>query len=167
LAGEFYDLAVPQFLQTLRAQAAIFGKAEAHCAERGLSEADWLAARLYPDMQPLAFQVRQLLNHSSGAIARLRGMTYPRAVDPADFAACRTMIQGGLDTLLAIAPQELDGAAMREVIFETPQGPLTFSGGGFLMSFAFPNFYFHASIAYALLRNRGLPIGKGDFLGGG
>ena len=122
MAGEFYDLAVPQFLQTLRAQAAIFGKAEAHCAERGLSEADWLAARLYPDMQPLAFQVRQLLNHSSGAIARLRGMTYPRAVDPADFAACRTMIQGGIDAMLAIAPQELDGVATRGWCLRRPKG---------------------------------------------
>jgi hypothetical protein len=167
LAGEFYDLAVPQFLQVLQAQSAMFGKAEAYCTERGLNETDWLAARLYPDMQPLAFQVRQVLNHSAGAIARLRGTAYPREIDPVSFAACRSMVRGGLDSMLAIDPKELDGAATREVVFETPQGPLTFSGGAFLMSFAFPNLYFHASIAYALLRGRGLPIGKRDFLGGG
>jgi len=166
MTNEFYDLAVPQFVQILRAQSRLLAKAETHCAENGLQEADWLAARLYPDMQPLAFQVRQLLNHSLGALARLRGLDYPRRENPESFPICRTLIDEATTEIRAIRPAELDGAADREVIFETPSGPLLFTGGAYLMSFAFPNFYFHASIAYALLRSLGLPIGKNDFLGG-
>jgi hypothetical protein len=167
VSGEFYDLAAPQFLQILSAQARIFEKAGARCRELGEREEDWLSSRLYPDMQPLSFQVWQVLNHSAGAIARLCGHAYPRADNPASFAACRTMIANGVRHIRDLPSDQLDGAEHREVVFETPSGPLRFSGGAYLMSFAFPNFYFHASIGYALLRQRGLAIGKGDFLGGG
>jgi hypothetical protein len=167
LAGEFYNLAAPQFLQILTAQSRIFAKAETLCRKKDEAESDWLGLRLYPDMQPLAFQVRQLLNHSAGAIARLRGQSYPKTTNPASFAACRTMIAGGMADIGSVDPSALDGADPRDVVFETPNGPLHFDGATYLMSFAFPNFYFHASIAYAILRQKGVPIGKSDFLGGG
>ena len=167
MSGELHNLAVPQFVQILSAQSRIFETAEQHCRQRGEPEQLWLDARLYPDMQPLKFQVRQQLNHSAGAVARLLGRDYPRATDPESFAACRAMIQEGLSELGALSPAALDGAEDREVVFPTPRGPLRFAGGAYLMSFAFPNFYFHAAIAYGLLRQKGLPIGKGDFLGGG
>ncbi|HEY1708867.1 MAG TPA: DUF1993 domain-containing protein [Rhizomicrobium sp.] len=167
MAGEFYNLAAPQFLQILSAQSRIFAKAETLCGDRREAEPDWLGLQLYPDMQPLSFQVRQLLNHSAGAITRLRGERYPKTANPNSFAECRATIAAGIAEISAVKPAELDGAEDREVVFETPSGPLRFAGSTYLMSFAFPNFYFHASIAYAILRQKGLPIGKGDFLSGG
>jgi uncharacterized protein len=108
-------------------------------------------------------------NKGAGRSAATRidpAIGYPRGVDPGSLRACRVSIEEATVELTAIIPSELDGAAERAVVFETPSGPLAFSGGAYLMSFAFPNFYFHASIAYALLRSRGLPIGKNDFLRG-
>ena len=166
MAGEFYRLAVPQFVQILGAQSRLFAKAEAHCAERGLKEKDWLSTRLHPGMPPLAFQVRQVLSYSAGTLARLLGLPYPPGVDPDSFRICQSQLDAAAAGMLAIAPSELDGAAAREVVFETPRGPLSFSSGStYLMNFAFPNFYFHATVGYALLHRLGLPVGKNDFLG--
>jgi hypothetical protein len=101
-----------------------------------------------------------------GAVRKLKGEEDVPSISTYDsYAAARRSVAEGIAFLAAVTPADLEGAAAREVLFKFPGGALRFTGEGYLTSFALPNFYFHATMAYGVLRNQGVPLGKRDFLG--
>jgi hypothetical protein len=164
-----YDATVPSFLQHLRALDGIVAKAEAFCAAGHASEADLLDLRLAPDMAPLTTQLKWARTHSLKAIEGVKAGTFSPDMSeaPATLAAHRANLAeaiAGLETLSAAEVEALGGG---DVVFTIPQMNLSmpFTAPNFLFSFALPNFFFHVTTAYDLLRGAGLEIGKRDFLG--
>ena len=158
---------IPSYLQILANVARLVDKAEQWCQERALPPAELIQARLAPDMYPYAYQVKSAAFHSLGAIEGVRaGVFRPETAPPPDsFAGLRERIEQAMRGLDAVTPAELDGYLGRDVRFESGERRLEFTAENFLLSFSQPNFYFHATTAYDILRMKGLPIGKRDFTG--
>lgn len=160
-----YDISVPVFRQTLRALIGLLKKAQAHCDAEGVDPRILIDARLAPDMQPFAFQLAAVLNNSIGALARLRGAPVERAESLETLAAMIEALADALADLEAVAPSDLEGAESREIVLPNPKGARHFNGRAYLLTLALPNFFFHATTVYDILRAQGLNIGKRDFLG--
>lgn len=162
-----FKATVSAWLQSLRAIAAIVDKAEAFAVERVSSDADLLGARLAPDMLPLAFQLRSVVTHSLGAVEGVRtGSVSPdRSPLPETLDAVRGPIADTIAKLAALDPREVEGWIGRDVRFVAGARVVPFVAEDFLLSFAMPNFYFHATTSYDILRARGMALGKRDFLG--
>jgi len=161
-----YQASVPAFVQTLSALSAILDKAEAFAAERKIDPAVLLGWRLAPDMFALARQVQIATDHAKGCCARLAGVQVPKyADDEASFADLRARIGRTLDFVQGFEPGEIDGSEERDITLAVGGREMRFTGQHYLVGFALPNFYFHATAAYAILRHCGLPIGKRDFMG--
>ena len=167
MALTLYAATVPSYRQILASVAGLLTKAQAFCAEGGLAPADIIQARLASDMLPFSFQVRATVGHSIGAIEALRRGTYSpdRSPLPETFAELEPLVARAEAALEALDPGELETLAEREVLFVSGERRLPFTGENFLLSFAQPNFYFHAATAYDILRWKGVPIGKRDFTG--
>lgn len=158
---------VGAFLQVLQPLAGLVEKARAHCAEHGLPDSALTGARLADDMWPFNWQVRASVLHSARAIAALEsGQTSPVFSEPpTDFDGLAAMLAEAIAALKAVDPAALEAAAANDVTFQVRDYRMEFTGEDYLFSFALPNFNFHAAMAYAILRNQGLAIGKRDFLG--
>lgn len=158
---------VPGFLQRLGAMAALVDKAEAHSDETGIAPAELLASRLAPDMYDLAYQVKSVAVHSWGAIEGVRrGGFSPDTSEPGGFAELRTRIGEARSGLECVDAAELDTLMDAEIVFSAGERfRRPFTVANFLLGFSVPNCHFHATAAYALLRARGLAIGKVDYLG--
>lgn len=167
MAISLYDATVPQFIQILQSVAKLVAKAEAYCAETGTDPAEIIGARIHEDMLPFAYQVRSSAYHSAGAIAGLRAGVFTPNYNPPpqDFAGLHAAVQDALSELEQVTAEELDALADRDMRFEAGELRISFTGYKFLLSFSQPNFYFHSSTAYDILRMRGLDLGKRDYLG--
>ena len=167
MSFRLYDATVPVFRQTLGAMTHLLDKAEAWSAADGPGEADVVAARLVPDMLPFAYQVKSTAVHSLGAIEGVRrGQFSPDTTEPpSSYAALKAQVKATDDALAALDPAEIDSFLGREMCFVMGDIRMEFqSAEAFLMGFSLPNFFFHATTAYDLLRMKGLKIGKIDFL---
>jgi len=160
-----YDVTVPVFRQTLTALDGVLDRAIAHCEDAGRDPQALIGARLAADMQPFAFQIAALLNNSVGAVARLRGLPSSRPDLLGDFCAMKAALADAIAALDAVAPADLEGSNTREVVLPNPRGDRAFTGQGYLLMLALPNFFFHAATAYDILRAQGVNLGKRDFLG--
>ncbi len=157
-----YEASVPIFLRGLNRLSAFLDKAVAE----GLDEAAILEARLYDDMRPFPDQIRMAAFSARGCVARLAGIDWPRtADDEADLDALKATIRLTTDFLQGVRPEQLEGSESRDIVVNTPVAALHFTGAGYLTSFALPNFHFHVTVAYAILRHLGAPLGKRDYLG--
>lgn len=167
MAVSLHEASIPQFRQTIGAMRGLIDKAEAFCAERGLSPDTLIDARLSPDMLPFGYQVKSVTVHSAGAIDGLRAGTFApdRTAWPTDFAGLRARLDEADAALAAVTPEELNALEDGELAFVLPNMRLEFTATAFLLSFSLPNFYFHATTAYDILRAQGVGIGKRDFLG--
>jgi hypothetical protein len=165
MALSFYDVSVPVYRQFLRALLGVLDKGEKHCAEKGIDPASVLATRLVEDMQPLTFQVMQSISHSAGAMAQIRGQQRARPSGLETFAGCKQAVEQAIADLDAIQPADLENAESKDVELKFPGRELKFTAQGYLLSYAMPQFFFHATTAYDILRHKGVPIGKRDFLG--
>ena len=155
--------AAPVFTRALNNLSAMIDKTLA----AGVSEATLLEARLAPDMHPLPRQIQMASDSAKGAVARLAGVEPPAMPDTeTTIAELKARIAATIAYVNSIDAAALDGAEDREVVLKFPGAELKFTGADFLTGFALPNFFFHITIAYALLRANGAPIGKMDFLGG-
>ncbi|MDX3898908.1 MAG: DUF1993 domain-containing protein [Sphingobium sp.] len=162
-----HALAVPPFRQMLGSILHLLDKAEAHCATHGVAPETLIDARLADDMQPFAYQVKSTVVHSAGAIEGLKaGIFRPDMTTPPDsFAALRERVQGALDRLAAYDPAEIDGLEGGDMRFAFGESHIDFVAEDFLLSFSFPNFFFHVTTAYDILRAQGVAIGKRDYIG--
>ena len=162
-----YDMSIPVLSPMLRNIAAILSKAEAHAKEKGYDPKNLLAARLAPDMFDCTRQVQIMCDNAKGAAFRLAGRDVPVQPDTeTSFPELLARIEAVRDWLKEFKPEEFAGADTRTVVIRLRSGELTFNGLDYLNRFAMPNFYFHASTTYNLLRHNGVPAGQMDFLGG-
>lgn len=146
---------------------AIVSKAEAYAADRKIDPNVLLQARLRPDMLPFLAQIRICTDTAKGAAARLTGTEIPKwADDEATFDDVHARLKKGIDFLGTFTASQFEGAAERDVLLKLPTREFRFKGIDYLTGFVLPNFYFHVTIAYALLRFNGVDLGKMDYLGG-
>jgi hypothetical protein len=167
MSFSLYAATVPSYIQILGAVAGLIDKAEAFCAEKGLTPQDILQARLAADMHPFTYQVKSTAVHSIGAIEGVRkGAFSPdTTTPPQDFAALKARIVETIAALEAIKATEIDSFIGRDMRFAFGDRHVDYTAENFLLSFSQPNFYFHAATTYDILRWKGLPIGKRDFTG--
>lgn len=167
MAVSLYTATIPAYLQTLPAMAGLIDKAEAHCREHGLAPSALIEAQLAPDMWNFGTQIGVVRAHSAGALEGARaGLFSPSfAPPPADFAGLRAIIADAIARVKAVTPDEINALEGRDAVFRFGERQMDFTAEDFLLSFSLPNFYFHASAAYAILRSKGLAVGKRDFLG--
>jgi uncharacterized protein len=167
MAFSLYAATVPGYRQILGAVAGLLGKAEQFCAERSIPPEDLIQARLAADMLPFTYQVKSTAVHSVGALEAVRkGVFSPDMTPPpTDFAALRALVAAAIAALEGIDAAEVDAFVGRDMRFEFKERKIEFTAENFLLSFSQPNFYFHATTAYDILRWKGLPLGKRDFMG--
>jgi len=163
-----YDASVPVYVRRLTALSAILAKAADYAAKREIEPEALLGDRLYPDMYPLLTQVQEACSHARRGTARLS------AVDPVkventekSFDDLRALIDRTVATLKQVDRKAIEGGEARTVTFPSGGGKTSMSAADYLLHFSMPNFYFHLTTAYAILRHNGLEVGKGDFMGGG
>jgi len=161
-----YQASVPVFQRTLGALDKILDKAAAYAEERKIDPAVLVGARLYPDMFPLSRQVQIATDHAKGASARLAGLPVPSFEDAErSFPELKARIAKTLAFIATVKPEQIDGSEGRDITLKAGPRELSFKGQEYLLFFALPNFYFHATTAFGILRHNGVPIGKLDFLG--
>ena len=162
-----YSAVVPNYIQILGAVAGLLDKAEAHCGDTGGDPAALLSARLADDMLPFGYQVKSCAAHSAGAIEGVRAGVFSPDMTPwpIDLPGLRAAVGGALTLVEALSPDEVNGFVGRDMRFEMGEMKMPFTAEEFLLSFSQPNFYFHATTAYDILRWKGVKLGKRDFLG--
>jgi len=161
-----YQASIPQFQRMLGNLASILEKAESWAVEKKLDPAVLLNLRLAPDMFPLKRQLQIATDSAKGCAARLAGVDIPSYPDTEEtFAELKARLQKTIDFLASFTPAQIDGSEEKSIILNFPSMELKFSGRDYLFQFVQPNFYFHLTTAYAILRHNGLDIGKMDFIG--
>lgn len=167
MSVSLHTASVGTYLQILPSVLGWLDKAEAHCRETGGADETLTGCRLAPDMWDFAKQVSQAAHHSARAIEGVRAGVFGSDVAPApqDIASLRREIADAIAFLQTVTPDEIDAIAGRDMRFESGNHRMAFTVADFLLSFSLPSFYFHATSAYAILRNQGIAVGKRDFLG--
>ena len=164
MATELYDLTVPVFTRALKALSGLLDKAVAHAGEAGAEAL--LANRLAPDMHPLSKQVQIACDGAKLCVARLSGAEAPVNEDvETTIPELKARIAATLEYIGSVPREAIDGQEGKDVVLKFPGGDWPFKGQGYVIGFALPNFFFHVTTAYGLLRQAGVPLGKRDFLG--
>ena len=162
-----YKISVPIFVQFLTSLSAVLDKAAAHCEAKKIEPAALLTARLFSDMFPLARQVRAATDHAVNASARLSGTELP-TLPSADssFAELKDRVEKAIAFVKNCKPAQIDGTEDKPIKITFPSGATRdFTGQSLLLNNALPNFYFHCTTAYDILRQCGVELGKRDFMG--
>ena len=167
MAYSLYDTAVTSCAQQLGALAGIIDKAAAHCGANKIEESALLQDRLYPDMFCLARQIRQSADFGMNTGARLAGVAPPAlpATDDSSFADAKNRVETALGFVTSLTREQVDGTEDKTVVWAAGGAERKMKGKDYLQQFALPNFYFFVTTAYDILRHRGVPLGKRDFLG--
>jgi len=167
MATQLYDLTVPVFLRGFHAMSGFLAKGEAFAAEKGIDPAELLNARLIEDMGPLTSQVQRASDSAKFTAVRIGGLENVAMPDEeTSFADLQARIAKTVAFLNSVPRESIDGKEDAPVELKTPTRTMQFTGSSYVLGFVLPNFYFHVTTAYALLRHKGVPIGKMDFLGG-
>lgn len=167
MAITLYDASVRTYLQILPAVAGYLEKARAHAVEAGRDPETLVEARLCDDQWPLRSQVIATVHHAKGAIAGVKAGVFrpPHWDAQSDYAGLQKMVADAIAELSALTPDEVNALEDKDLVFELGPRQMPFRGGDFLLSFSLPNFYFHATTGYDVLRANGAPLGKRDFMG--
>jgi uncharacterized protein len=161
-----YQASAPRFANLLKNLSAILDKAKAHAEAKKIDELVLTASRLYPDMYALARQVQIACDTAKGAVARLAGVEVPKHEDTEKtFDELKERIAKTLAFIATVKPAQIDGSEGKEIVLKLQGKEVPFKGLPYLLGFAWPNFYFHLTTAYNILRHNGIEIGKRDFVG--
>jgi hypothetical protein len=162
-----YKASAPIFVQFLTSLSAVLDKAAAHAEAKKIDPTVLLNARLYPDMFPLVRQVREATNHAASACGRVAGAELPTfANTEASIPELKERIAKTIDFIKGLNPTQIDGTEDKEVTIKFPSGKeRKFTGQVLLLNFNLPNFYFHYTTAYDILRHCGVELAKRDFIG--
>ena len=161
------NVSLDTYIQMISAASNIIEKAEEFCKENNIDAQDIVEMQLYKDMAPFTFQVFSIVHHSVGAIDALKTGEFgpPKMPDNLNFENCKNMLKEAEKNLMNINPSEIDNLEGQEVIFKMGSITWPFTATEFILSFSLPNFYFHLTTFYDMLRMKGLKIGKLDFVG--
>ncbi len=166
MSNTIYDFTIPVLIRGLTNLSGLLEKAETDAAARKIDPIVFAQSRLYPDMHPLTRQVQIACDTAKGAAARLAGIDIPKHEDTeVTLADLRARIAKTLDFVKSVTPAQLEGAHSRSIEMKFPNMTWKFTAKDYVADFVLPNFFFHESVVYALLRHAGVPIGKRDFLG--
>jgi hypothetical protein len=161
-----YQASVPRFVNILGNLSSILDKAQAHVDAKKLAEASLTGYRLFPDMLPMTSQVQIACDTAKGVVARLAGVDIPVFEDnEKTLADLKARIALTIAFIQTIPPGKIDGTEDREIVIKRGDKETRYQGMQFLLGHAVPNFYFHVTTAYNILRRNGIEIGKRDFLG--
>lgn len=165
MALSMYQASIPVFISKLNNLSAILKKGEAYALARKIEPEVLVNARLYPDMFPLSRQIQIATDVVKGCAARLAGTEVASFPDTEKtFPELQARIAKTVELLKAFTPQQIDGSQQRKVTLKLKGKDTSFLGQPYLLHFVLPNFYFHISMAYAILRHNGVDIGKADYL---
>jgi len=161
-----YDASVPVFQQALKTLSGLLLKAEAHAVEKGIDISFLLNAQLAPDMLSFTRQIQIATDHAKGATARLAGVDMPKYEDSEKTVAeLQARLQKIQDFIAGLQREQFAGAEDRAIKLVDPWATYDFTGQRYLTYWALPNFFFHVTTAYNILRHQGVQIGKADFIG--
>lgn len=161
-----YQASVPVFIRMLNNLAAMLDKAAAHCEAKKIDPAALLGFRLYPDMFAFARQVQVGADHAKNGAARLAGVEAPEFENTEKtFPELIARVKQTIAFLETLKPEQIDGSEEREVTIKRGDTVVTYQGQDYLLNRALPNFYFHFTTAYDILRHNGVELGKRDYLG--
>jgi hypothetical protein len=167
MAFTIYDASIPTMIAMLQNLSKIVDKAVTQAKQKDIPLQSLLDARLAPDMHPFTRQIQIASDSAKGAAARLAGVEPPSFPDTeTTFPELQARIAKTIDFLKSVDPSKLVGAEDRNVELKTPNRTFNLTGAQFITGFALPNFFFHVTTAYGLLRHKGIEIGKMDYLGG-
>ncbi len=166
MAISMYRASIPVFVQYLSALSAILKKAEAYCSTKKIEPSVLVGSRLAPDMFALARQIQIATDHAKGAASRLSGSETPSYPDTeTTFDELQARIAKTLDYIQSFKPEQIDGSDDKDIVLKIGGKEYPFTGVDYLTQFALPNFFFHITTAYGILRHCGVEIGKRDFVG--
>jgi len=167
MAISFYDASVPTYLQIIGGLVGVLEKGAVHCKEKGINPETVVETRLAPDMLPFSFQIHSVVHHSLGALEGIKGGVFrpPGEKPPMSYAQLQGVVAETKAAIEKLTAAEVNALENKDVVFEFRSMKMPFTATGFLFSFSFPNFFFHASTAYDILRSKGAPLGKRDFMG--
>jgi uncharacterized protein len=167
MAISLYDISVDRYLQTLGAVSGVLKKGAEYAKEKNLSLAEIVQTRLRLDMKPFQFQVISVHHHSWGAIKGIREGVFspPPSMPEIDYAGLQGLVDTATSELQAVSREEVNAMEGKAMKFKAGDFEIPFTAANFIMSFSLPNFYFHATTTYDILRMAGVPLGKIDFLG--
>jgi uncharacterized protein len=166
MAITMYQASVPVFTRMLGNLKAILEKAAAHAAAKKVDDTVFVNSRLYPDMRPLSFQVQVATDFARGTSARLAGAAPPAVEDKeTTLAELIARVDAATAYVSTFTAAQIDGSETRAITRKVRGNPVTFAGIDYLLKYALPNFYFHVTTAYAILRHNGVELGKVDFIG--
>lgn len=167
MAVSLYDLSVANYLQTLGAVEGFLGKSLAHFNDNKVDANEVADARLASDMLPFRFQIHSVVHHSLGAIQGVQAGLFapPGPMAALDFAGLQKQVSDAREALQKLTQAEVNALEGKDMVFQIRDNKLPFTAEGFLLSFSLPNFYFHATTAYDILRSKGAPLGKRDYMG--
>ena len=161
-----YAASIPIWKHMLGNLSAILHKAAEHAQSRKIDEEAFLRSRLFPDMLPLIKQIQIVTDQAKGGAARLAGIEVPKYEDSeSTFEQLQARLSKTIAFLDSIAPAQVDGSENRDIVLQFGARKEERKGQDYLLKFVNPNFYFHMSIAYGLLRHGGVELGKKDFVG--
>ena len=166
MATSLYDLSVACYLQTLAGVAGYLDKGLAHCTANNIDLNELVETRLYADMLPFRFQIQAVAHQSLGAIEGVKkGLFLPPSNLPMlDYQGLQKLTADTSDALRKMTPDEVNALEGKDVAFEIRGMKIPFTAEGFILSFSLPNLHFHATTAYGMLRAKGVPLGKRDYL---
>lgn len=167
MAVSFYDISIGTWLQTLGGVIGFLEKGREHCAANGIDLSEVVATRLVPDMHPFRFQIWAVAHMTRGA---LKGLSEGRFAPPAptpelDYAGLQQLVADIRDELAKVSRESVEALEGNQVTFQIGDFKMLFTAPNFVLSFSLPNLFFHATTAYDMLRMKGVPIGKANFLG--
>ncbi len=166
MAVSMYPISVPVFIKHLNGLAVCLKKAQAHYAEKKFDEASLLSQRLFPDMFTFAKQVQSVSDHAKGCTALLAGIEAPKYEDnEKSLADLVARIEKTVEFLKSVKPAQIDGTEEKAITIKMRDRELNMKGIALLLNRSLPNFYFHTTTAYNILRHNGVGLGKGDFMG--
>ena len=167
MAISLYDCTAVSFLQVLGAVAGFLEKGLKHCQANGIKLDELVDHRLFPDMLPFRFQVIAVAHHSAGALEGAQAGLFKPPAGPMnqDYAGLQQLIADAKARVQKFSREAVDGLEGKDVTFELGSFKMPFTAEGFLLSFSMPNLHFHATTAYDILRTKGVPLGKRDYMG--
>lgn len=166
MALSMYQASLPPFMRMLNNLAAFLGKAAAHCEAKKIDPAVLINFRLYPDMFALGKQVQVACDHAKNGVARLADVEAPTFDNgEKSFPELIGRVKQTIAYLETFQPAQIDGKEEAEVVIKRGETVATYRGQEYLLNRALPNFYFHVTTAYDILRHNGVELGKKDYLG--